>query len=109
MMPKVEGEILVTLRDNSVIRISIVLNSSRTITKDNFIVYGENVLKNAKKVALLEGIQTISKECFMGGRLEEIELPSTIKTIGDKAFQFCEKLKEIELPKGLETIGNDSF
>ena len=36
-------------------------------------------------------------------------IPSDVKTIGEKAFYFCDGLKNITLPEGLATIGINAF
>ena len=38
-----------------------------------------------------------------------IVIPSTVRTIGDNAFQRCEDLAEISTPDGVTTIGNKAF
>lgn len=56
-----------------------------------------------------EGVERIrSKAFYKCSDLKEIKLPSTLKTIEEKAFFLCD-LKEIILPDGLETIGKDAF
>lgn len=56
-----------------------------------------------------EGVETIrSKTFYKCSDLKQITLPSTLKTIEEKAFFLCD-LKEIVLPEGLETIGKDAF
>lgn len=41
--------------------------------------------------------------------ITSITLPSTIKTIGYRAFYGCSKVSEIVLPEGLESIGKEAF
>ncbi len=41
--------------------------------------------------------------------IKELELPQTLKYIGDHAFDSCENLKTIYLPEGLQKIGNAAF
>lgn len=58
-----------------------------------------------------EGVETIA-ECAIGGfnySLETLHLPSTLKTIGQEAFERCYKMKEIVIPAGVETIENYAF
>ncbi|MBE7080299.1 MAG: leucine-rich repeat domain-containing protein [Clostridiales bacterium] len=83
--------------------------------------------KNVTKIILNEGVETIKAGAFKGCSLEEMVLPSTLKTIGNKAFaksqvkqldlsvtsvskigkgafKDCVKLTTLTLPEGLETI-----
>lgn len=41
--------------------------------------------------------------------IETLELPNTIKTIGNSAFKQMKKLKDIKLPENLETMGEYAF
>ncbi len=70
--------------------------------------------ENGNEVGLIsyvipEGVKTIrSKAFYKCYELKEISLPSTLKSIEEKAFFRCD-LKEILLPQGLEMIGKDAF
>ena len=56
-----------------------------------------------------ENVTTIREGAFCNAVfLEEIHLPISLKSIGDEAFQGCEKLTTIEA-EGLETIGKSAF
>ena len=41
--------------------------------------------------------------------LQNVVFPSSIRSIGEKAFQGCGNLTDINFPEGLETIGKDGF
>ena len=43
------------------------------------------------------------------GKIEECNVPSTVKTIGDYAFASCKNLKKVVFPEGLESINMYSF
>lgn len=43
------------------------------------------------------------------GKIEECNIPSTVKTIGDYAFASCKNLKKVVFPEGLEIINMYSF
>lgn len=49
--------------------------------------------------------------CSFTGNTEltSIELPSTVRIIGDYAFECCENLSEVKLSNGLTSIGEDAF
>ncbi len=62
---------------------------------------------------LPEGIKEIEKNAFKNCRLQELMLPSTLRTIGDGAFSANNQLSKVSFPdnleKKLESIGNDAF
>lgn len=76
--------------------------------------YGEPGF-GVKKVKISEGISTIGKSAFEGGAryyptiLESVELPSTVTTIGDYAFNKCASLENINIPLGVTNIGDSVF
>ena len=41
--------------------------------------------------------------------LESIELPKTLRRIGDLAFADCVKLESVAIPDAIETVGDDIF
>ena len=58
-----------------------------------------------------ESITGIGDDIFSDlPRIEEIEIPDTIKTIGDNAFEGCTGVtEEIRIPASVEEIGNGAF
>ncbi|MCM1066644.1 MAG: leucine-rich repeat domain-containing protein [Muribaculaceae bacterium] len=44
-----------------------------------------------------------------GGTISRVVFPTTLKSIGELAFNFQSPLEEIVLPEGLERIGNHAF
>ena len=57
-----------------------------------------------------EGTIGIEKEsCYWQDELTEIEFPSTLEWIGNKAFIGCKSLEEIVIPKNVKRIGELAF
>lgn len=54
-------------------------------------------------------INYIGVSSFCCTDVKEVQLPDTIKEIGDKAFFLCERLKTINLPNNLKIIGIQAF
>ena len=46
---------------------------------------------------------------FFSDLAREIDLPVSLTTIGDDAFEKCSSLKSIKLPVGVTSIGSDAF
>ena len=77
-----------------------------TANKTHLISYG-----SSKTIyAVPSTVKTIGERAFSGCRsLTSITLPEELKTIGNSAFRGCSSLTSITLPEGLETIGDSAF
>lgn len=66
-----------------------------------------------KKVVIENGITSVGTSCFSGRggttAIESVELPETITSIGEAAFDGCSRLKGIEIPGSVESIGAYAF
>ena len=51
----------------------------------------------------------IGETAFAQGEFTSVTLPSTLTTIGDKAFYMCRNLEKITLPAGVTAIGDYAF
>ena len=62
-------------------------------------------------VDFAEGIVHIGDYFFSNGctTLKEVKLPSTLTSIGIRAFSGCTALSGIDLPMGIETLGDYAF
>ena len=60
---------------------------------------------------VLDGTVVICDKAFWGWckNLKEINIPSSVTSIGDEAFSGCSNLQEITLPSGVTSIGNSTF
>ena len=56
-----------------------------------------------------EGITAIGDYAFTGSTFEEIDLPSTVVTIGTGAFKEMKSLRRVDVKEGLESIGGSAF
>ncbi len=64
-----------------------------------------------KKVVVEEGVTHLGMRLFYDGltNLEEIEIASTVTSIGEACFRGCTSLKSVTLPAGLETLSRVAF
>lgn len=73
------------------------------------------VPKNVEYNGVIYTVTAIGKYAFAGhsssttSKLTTVKLPSTIRVIGNHAFEYCKKLRDVQLPNNLETIGNSAF
>jgi hypothetical protein len=70
----------------------------------------EELIANFKKIIIGEGITDIGivfTQYFQ--RTEEVELPSTLTSIAETAFQKCSTLRKINIPDNIVSIGAWAF
>lgn len=107
---------LIGYKTKSKIKFNLII--PKNVKNMQVISIGESAfssLDNLKSVTLPEGLVEICPKAFCWCRnLENINFPSTLKSIGYWAFECCDKLfstsKNIfEMPISLEIIGNSAF
>ena len=59
------------------------------------------------EIALPDGLRTIETEAFSGVGAVRIVVPSSVKSIRNRAFSYCENLRVLELPGGTMSIAKD--
>ena len=67
-------------------------------------------LNNTQRIILSEGATSVGAAAFYAlDRVSSVSLPSTLRTIGDYAFDGCRALTEITIPEGVTRIGSNAF
>ena len=62
-----------------------------------------------RKIIVPEGVRVIGEHAFISlHSVEEVQLPSTLRSIGAGAFSYV-RVKKVNLPEGLQTIGARAF
>lgn len=54
-------------------------------------------------------VRSIGNYAFYRCLLTKLSIPSSVKSIGDYAFGHCLKLKEIEIPTSVKSVGDYAF
>lgn len=105
-----------TIDGYQVISVSSAFTDNKVITKVTIpadIILGWNTFvgcDNLKTVIFEEGRTEIQSNALSYCEsIETVEIPESVKVIGNFAFSGCGNLKSIELPNGLTTIGVDAF
>ena len=62
-----------------------------------------------KSVTFYDGVKSIGESAFSECSIESLELPLTLRSIGESAFYYNPELTELHIPSSIETIGNGAF
>ena len=66
--------------------------------------------QNIESYVIPSSVTSIGDRAFSGCRsLSEIVIPSSVTSIGDSAFYSCDSLSEIVIPSSVTSIGNSAF
>lgn len=71
--------------------------------------YPYSALGTLQTIELPSSINSIGQYAFEGQNLTSITIPEGITEIPDKCFWYCTKLTTVSLPEGLEIIGESAF
>lgn len=92
-----------------------IVSIPETVTDYDDIVYtvtsiqADALHNNLEEITIPSGVTVLEPKlfyCFL--KLKRVNLPTTLKSIGNEAFKYC-TIPEIALPEGLECIGNEAF
>jgi hypothetical protein len=66
--------------------------------------------KSVTRIDIEEGVKNIGARCFATFKeLESVNIPISLRGIGEEAFEGCSKLTSIEIPDGVIYIGSSAF
>ena len=72
--------------------------------------FGRPILRNTKKLQVLEGITSIGNYSFYRClKAQELEILGPVDRIGNAAFQACEAFRKIIVPDTVKAIGKNAF
>ena len=85
---------------------TIVICNEAFSTSSSFCLYNHTL----ETINLPDSIKTIGNSAFFCCRsLKKINIPNSVTNIGDSAFYECESLTQIHIPDSIETIGHSAF
>ena len=64
---------------------------------------------NIRSVKISDGVTSIGADAFYNVRMDWVELPTTLETIGARAFCYCYYLSYLNIPEGVTTVGDYAF
>lgn len=88
------------------IRIDGKIYTVTEIANGAFYIVGGGSLEGIK---LPSTITSIGEEAFEWCEMESIEIPSSVTSIGEKAFSYCQNLRSVKIPSNVTSIGNGAF
>ncbi len=65
--------------------------------------------RSLKQLEIPKHVKKIEHGAFAFAGLEEIEIPGSVKVVGDEAFGSCSALKKVILHEGIETVESGAF
>ena len=83
-----------------------VTSLGERIVYDNVFV-SEN--RSILSLSIPDTITEIPYECFCYGTFTSVSIPSSVETIGMRAFAYCTRLEQLVLPEGLKTLKQSAF
>ena len=84
--------------------------ASTTTTKAEEISPEDRYEINNGVLTIKEGITELREgEFYRRNDIKAVELPDSLKVIGERAFEYCENLSEIEIPESVTEIGRGAF
>lgn len=66
-------------------------------------------MSGLRQVNLPKNLERIKESAFAGCKMEVIALPKKLEVIGNSAFFYCQSIKEIVIPSSVRTIGRKAF
>ena len=85
-------------------------NLSGIVIRPTLTDWGEDAfLLSLQSVTILDGVEKIPAGAFEGTLLQEVTIPNSVLSIGDRAFAECALLKSVTLNIRLSYIGKDAF
>ncbi len=63
----------------------------------------------ASKVTISDGVTKIGVSAFDEATFAEYTLPSTLDSIGDKAFHACVNISSVRIPPSVKSLGEEAF
>lgn len=88
-----------------------ILNETKYICDKAFVIdrYASTNRCPFEEIMLPDSICAIGKKAFWSTKIKKITLPTSLKHIGDFAFEKCYDLKSITIPSNTEEIGKNPF
>ena len=91
---------------------SIALSDIKISVRNHIMISDGKIILyfgNEKQLEIPAGVTEIGNDAFSDSSLAEVNMPDSVKKIGDGAFSFCSALTEITIPNSITKIGKGIF
>lgn len=88
------------------VKLKSVVIGSGVLSIEDYAFSGCKALQN---VSLPENLIELGRSCFSWSGIMRIVIPSSVKTIPEYCFSYCQNLKEVVIPEGITSIENGAF
>lgn len=65
--------------------------------------------QNITSVKIPKTVTEMGWIAFAGSSIKSVEIPGSVKSVGNTAFEHCTSLEEVEIGEGVQTIGHAAF
>lgn len=96
--------------------VKLICNKSyaQTFLIENHCVFSDDKkvlihMPDEKIITVADGVESIGISAFHGYKVQKVILPNSLKKISDRAFQWCESLNVIDIPDSVKELGELSF
>lgn len=96
--------------------VKLICNKSyaQTFLIENHCVFSDDKkvlihMPDEKIITVADGVESIGISAFHGYKVQKVILPNSLKKISDHAFQWCESLNFIDIPDSVKELGEWSF
>ncbi len=91
-----------------VVKLSPAASLIKNLRNDEFFIQNGILLEYRGKggeVTVPEGVTVVGHGSFTGKKVTKVEIPHSVREIGDAAFQSCDELTSITIPGSVKKIG----
>lgn len=79
------------------------------VIENNVLLGHRTAINGSPNIAIPDGVVKIRSHAFEGEGCKKVIIPSSVKVVGNEAFNHCEKLREAVISEGVEELEDWAF